>query len=83
MSGKGPFFGLHETTVILRVMQDQPPTPEDHPDLPPSDPLWDLMRVCWDKNAAARPTMQEVLGKVSHFASSIERAYTKLQTRII
>ncbi|KAG9042865.1 hypothetical protein FS837_010302, partial [Tulasnella sp. UAMH 9824] len=69
MSGKAPFFGLHQATVILRVMQDQSLRPEDQPDLPYSDPLWELMRGCWDKSAAARPTMQEVLGKLLEYGS--------------
>ncbi|KAG8955542.1 hypothetical protein FRC00_005323, partial [Tulasnella sp. 408] len=64
MSGKIPFDGLAEQVVILRVLQDQPPKPDHHPNLPADDPLWKLMRRCWDKTATARPTMREVLVEI-------------------
>ncbi|KAG9041017.1 hypothetical protein FS837_012818 [Tulasnella sp. UAMH 9824] len=65
MSGKPPFCGLHHPAILYRVMNDQPPKPEDHQDLPISDPLWSLMRRCWNKTPEARPPMQEVLREVS------------------
>ncbi|KAG9022589.1 hypothetical protein FS837_006283, partial [Tulasnella sp. UAMH 9824] len=61
MSGKIPFCGLPERVILLRVMQNQPPRPEDHPVLPQSDPLWGLMRRCWNPNPTARPSMRRVL----------------------
>ncbi|KAG9041571.1 hypothetical protein FS837_012078 [Tulasnella sp. UAMH 9824] len=61
MSGKAPFYGLADQVIIRRVMQDQPPKPAHHPNLPADDPLWTLIRRCWDKTPTARPTMREVL----------------------
>ncbi|KAG8906003.1 hypothetical protein FRC01_008177 [Tulasnella sp. 417] len=61
MSGKAPFYGLADQAIVRRVAQDQPPKPAHHPNLPADDPLWSLMRRCWDKTPTARPTMREVL----------------------
>ena len=67
MSGKPPFFGLSDVTIILRAMAGEFPKPEDHPGLPPTDPLWGLMRRCWDMSPTARPTMSEILCEVSPY----------------
>ncbi|KIO28104.1 hypothetical protein M407DRAFT_49918, partial [Tulasnella calospora MUT 4182] len=55
MSGKPPFCGLHHPAILYRVMNDQPPKPENHQDLPLSDPLWGLMRRCWNMTPEGRP----------------------------
>ncbi|KAG8950905.1 hypothetical protein FRC04_006969 [Tulasnella sp. 424] len=61
MSGRPPFDGLLYHVILRRVMQNELPIPKDHPKLPAYDPLWKLMRRCWDKTPAARPGMLEVL----------------------
>ncbi|KAG9022105.1 hypothetical protein FS837_006749, partial [Tulasnella sp. UAMH 9824] len=61
MSGTPPFCGLPEPVILYRLTQDQPPRPEDHPALPQGDPLWSLMRRCWDPIPTARPSMRRVL----------------------
>ncbi|KIO32693.1 hypothetical protein M407DRAFT_66410, partial [Tulasnella calospora MUT 4182] len=71
MSGKAPFTGLREPIIIRRVIQDQPPKQEDHPELPLWDPLWSLLRCCWHQNPGLRPTMQGVLAEVSFHLSSV------------
>ncbi|KIO27715.1 hypothetical protein M407DRAFT_72743, partial [Tulasnella calospora MUT 4182] len=71
MSGKAPFCGLQDHIVVARVVQGEPPRPEDHPDLPQSDPLWSLMRRCWDHCSTARPTMRKVLWEVRLQRSSV------------
>ncbi|KAG8920227.1 hypothetical protein FRC01_000865 [Tulasnella sp. 417] len=65
MSGKPPFTGLREPIIMRRVIQNQPPKPEDHSELPLGDPLWSLMRCCWHQNPRLRPTMQGVLAELS------------------
>lgn len=65
MSGIAPLSGLGGPQIMIRAMKHQPPNPEDHPNLFSSDPLWDVMRRCWDKNPAARPTIREVGWEVS------------------
>ncbi|KAG8917837.1 Ankyrin repeat and protein kinase domain-containing protein 1, partial [Tulasnella sp. 417] len=61
MSGKPPFPGLRDSIILLRIIGNQTPRPEEHPDFPRGDHLWNLIHRCWDKNPASRPTMQEVL----------------------
>ncbi|KIO25028.1 hypothetical protein M407DRAFT_76240 [Tulasnella calospora MUT 4182] len=76
MSGKAPFYGLADQVIVRRVMQDQPPKPAHHPNLPADDPLWTLMRRCWDKKPTARPTMREVLLEVSSLTWSLTQTHT-------
>ncbi|KAG9027828.1 hypothetical protein FS837_004158, partial [Tulasnella sp. UAMH 9824] len=61
MSGKPPFGHLREVTILRRISRGQTPKSDEHPDLPPDDELWNLVRRCWDINPTARPTMREVL----------------------
>lgn len=61
MSGREPFAGLSQIEVLRRLISEGMPTPEDHPGLASSDPLWSLMRRCWDPAPQARPTMLEVI----------------------
>ncbi|KAG9042851.1 hypothetical protein FS837_010310 [Tulasnella sp. UAMH 9824] len=53
--------GQKASFILRRIMEDEPPKPEDHPVLPAQDSLWELMRRCWDQRPAARPTIFEVL----------------------
>ncbi|KAG8973031.1 hypothetical protein FRC05_009146 [Tulasnella sp. 425] len=64
MSGKPPFDDLPHEVILYRVSSDEPPIPEDHPNLPAHDPLWKLMRRCWNYDPTARPTMQRVLREI-------------------
>ncbi|KAG8924561.1 hypothetical protein FRC01_011347 [Tulasnella sp. 417] len=70
MSGKPPFYGLTPGRVLQLVVGGQLPEPQDHPKLPASDPLWSLMRSCWNRTPAGRPTMgavvQQLRDCVSH-----------------
>lgn len=62
MSGKPPFWGqVRDATIILRIIQGPTPKSEEHPNLPPDDDLWNLIRRCWNTDPTARPTMREVL----------------------
>ncbi|KAG8996049.1 hypothetical protein FRB90_012838 [Tulasnella sp. 427] len=66
MSGKPPFWEMpHTATKILAVAQGQTPSPQNHPDLPSDDPLWELLSKCWRGDRDTRPPMSEVLEAVS------------------
>ncbi|KIO32985.1 hypothetical protein M407DRAFT_65924, partial [Tulasnella calospora MUT 4182] len=65
MSGEPPFHGLPASHIILHIATNRQPNPEQHPELPSSDPLWSLMRGCWSETPKARSTMQEVVREVS------------------
>ncbi|KAG9026753.1 hypothetical protein FS837_004514 [Tulasnella sp. UAMH 9824] len=74
MSGKAPFYGLDEHVIMRRVMQDQPPRPAHHRNLPADDSIWILMRRCWANKPPARPTMREVLLKLFEYTLNEESA---------
>ncbi|KAG8954936.1 hypothetical protein FRC04_010420 [Tulasnella sp. 424] len=89
MSGNAPYFKLRGANIMLQAMQYWPPKPEDHPNLPPSDPLWSLIRRCWSKTPSARPTMREVLGELDGYtyvirssSELIPRAPSVVQTDV-
>lgn len=70
MTNKPPFLGiLLEAMVVMAIMNGRPPSMEDYPELPATDPLWDLMRECWNQEPSERPTMVDVLGKVCNLVS--------------
>lgn len=69
MSGKAPLYQLAKRSrvaITLAVAQGQTPSPFDHPELPASDPLWDLLKRCWLADPSERlPViyMVSLLGK--------------------
>ncbi|KAG8937956.1 hypothetical protein FRC00_008302 [Tulasnella sp. 408] len=82
MSGKPPFYGLRDSAIILRIILNRTPKPEEHPDLPPDDDLWNLMRHCWDTDPTARPTMREVLWELRGHIS-LEQSSQGLTPRLL
>lgn len=50
--------------VILAIASDQMCKPEDHPGLPADDPLWQLLRRCWNPDPQARPTAAQLIEEV-------------------
>ncbi|KAG8917276.1 hypothetical protein FRC01_002567, partial [Tulasnella sp. 417] len=65
MSGKPPFWGLRDATILLHIVKYETPKPEEHPDLPPDDGLWSLIRHCWRSKRTARPAMREILSELA------------------
>ncbi|KAG8989766.1 hypothetical protein FRB90_002079 [Tulasnella sp. 427] len=79
MSEKAPFQGFREPYILFRVMNEQPPKPEDHVKLPASDPLWSLMRSCWQNNPNERPSIQQVARELLEAVSSeISASWSKI-----
>lgn len=64
MSGKQPFWQKKQAATIIAVFSDQIPKPDDHLELPATDPLWDLLRDCWKGEASERPPASVVLEKL-------------------
>lgn len=65
MTGKPPFHGIkNNLAIIIAVNNDETPAPADHPNLDEHDPLWDLMRKCWDPDPTARPDIGKVIEEV-------------------
>ncbi|KAG8912779.1 hypothetical protein FRC01_004903, partial [Tulasnella sp. 417] len=65
MTSKMPYAEVFsDVKVIMAIMGGQRPLPENYPELPPTDPLWDMMRECWYEDPMRRPTMTEVFDKL-------------------
>ncbi|KAG8921004.1 hypothetical protein FRC01_000487 [Tulasnella sp. 417] len=60
MSGKQPFYNKKPSATIIAVFNDKTPLRKDHPLLPGTDPLWDLLMKCWKGEPEERPKMSEV-----------------------
>ncbi|KAG8928124.1 hypothetical protein FRC01_006420 [Tulasnella sp. 417] len=62
MSGRPPHHHiLGVGRYLLAVMQGAIPTPADHPGLPGSDSLWNLMSTCWANGPTDRPSIDKVV----------------------
>ncbi|KAG9044911.1 hypothetical protein FS837_007337 [Tulasnella sp. UAMH 9824] len=63
MTGNPPFYKSlsNPNYIVVLVFTDVTPDPNDHPGLTPTDPLWDLMKRCWDPKPDHRPPMAQVL----------------------
>lgn len=83
MSGKPPFWGHRNSAIILRIIQAQIPKSEEHPNLPPDDDLWNLIRRCWDTEPTARPTMREVLREVCRISRLEPNAHTEARSPVM
>ncbi|KAG9042373.1 hypothetical protein FS837_010955 [Tulasnella sp. UAMH 9824] len=71
MSGKQPFWNKKPSVTIIAVFQDKIPARADHPKLPASDPLWDLLTKCWSGDPESRPHMSKVLETLESEASNM------------
>ncbi|KAG8985118.1 hypothetical protein FRB90_004925 [Tulasnella sp. 427] len=66
MTGKEPFFKLtNPARVIVSIYQGRTPEPEDYPQLPKEDQLWNLMHKCWSAEPSARPSSSQVIYKIN------------------
>ncbi|KAG9027501.1 hypothetical protein FS837_004251, partial [Tulasnella sp. UAMH 9824] len=60
MSGNPPFYKLKAPKAFLAISAGSIPEPSAHPKLPPSDPIWDILRKCWAA-PSARPAAKAVV----------------------
>lgn len=68
MTNKYPFCKISlEAMIVVAVTNGETPSPQDYTELPAADPLWNILKECWDAEPTKRPTMVEVLDKVRDF----------------
>ncbi|KAG8935492.1 Negative regulator of mitotic exit [Tulasnella sp. 408] len=66
MTGKLPYANFNsDMGVIKAIWEGVTPAPEDYPELPASEPLWGVMRECWDEDPSKRPVMQDLVKTMS------------------
>ncbi|KAG8940441.1 hypothetical protein FRC04_005268 [Tulasnella sp. 424] len=65
MSGKAPFHGIkHSPAIMRKICGGATPNPKVHEQLKENDPLWDVMKSCWQFKPSDRPSMPGVLEMV-------------------
>lgn len=65
MTGKIPYVQvLSDPKVMMAIIGGSVPLPEEYPELPAPDPLWEILRECWTGEPTKRPMMTQVLEKV-------------------
>lgn len=63
MTGRAPFYLCPTAAaVIISVYEDKTPSQKDHPELAEQDPLWSLMKECWNP----RPDKRSPMGQVGY-----------------
>ena len=58
-TGRVPFSGMGVPAVMRCIMAGERPERPNHPDF--TNQLWVVTQQCWDREAHARPGMQEVI----------------------
>ncbi|KAG8972776.1 hypothetical protein FRC05_009606, partial [Tulasnella sp. 425] len=62
MSGKAPFYQIiHKPMIMMKICGGVIPDPKAHEQLKEDDPLWDVMKSCWEFKPSDRPSMPGVL----------------------
>lgn len=64
MSGETPFYGKPAGRIVIDISRGKMVDPRNHPGLPLADPLWPLLRRCWDMVPENRPTMEQIVQTV-------------------
>ncbi|KIO27181.1 hypothetical protein M407DRAFT_23598 [Tulasnella calospora MUT 4182] len=65
MSGKPPFYKKRPEGAVIAINNDQTPMPNDHPELPEEDPLWILLKSCWDSEPSQRPSVDYIIAEIN------------------
>ncbi|KAG8917669.1 hypothetical protein FRC01_002301 [Tulasnella sp. 417] len=61
LSRKPPFHQKPtQAAVVIAISRKEMARPQDHLELPASDPLWDLLRRCWASEPLQRPLVEEI-----------------------
>ncbi|KAG8899887.1 hypothetical protein FRC01_010336, partial [Tulasnella sp. 417] len=65
VTDKCPFWRIQNPVAVITrvVVEKQTPSPEDHPGL--EDPMWELLRRCWNREPSDRPKMIDVCRKLA------------------
>ena len=62
LSGRDPFVGDLDVTVIHRVLRGDRPSRPHHPGL--SDRVWKMVEACWHDRPSRRPTAGQVVALI-------------------
>ncbi|KIO31601.1 hypothetical protein M407DRAFT_19349 [Tulasnella calospora MUT 4182] len=66
MTGNRPFYNKPtEGLIFVAVFNGEIPQPADHPQISETDPLWSLMKKCWNSEPSERPSMIQIVAEAS------------------
>ncbi|KAG8922984.1 hypothetical protein FRC01_013368 [Tulasnella sp. 417] len=60
LTDQPPYCQLAYAQAMIQITQQKKPSPDDHPCLPASSPLWELLQRCWSTSPDERPRIEEV-----------------------
>ncbi|KAG8928266.1 hypothetical protein FRC01_006191 [Tulasnella sp. 417] len=60
LSGQPPYYKLAYVQAMIQITQQKKPSPDDHPNLPASSQLWELLQLCWSTSPSDRPTIEQI-----------------------
>ena len=68
ISGHLPFYQYTDLTVCVKVLEGELPSPQNGF----TDRLWEMMKLCWTPQPAARPRVEDVLQRLEGVTTSPE-----------
>ncbi|KAF9034716.1 kinase-like protein [Hymenopellis radicata] len=82
-TGRAPFHDIvHETQIILEVIEGQRPDRPTYTDPILSDALWQLVQACWSGKSSDRPATSDVVSILKELSQPPLRALPMLEVPI-
>ncbi|KAG8922757.1 hypothetical protein FRC01_013643 [Tulasnella sp. 417] len=75
LSGQPPYYKFAYVQAMIQITQQKKPSPDDHPNLPASSPLWELMQLCWSTSPGDRPTIEQIRVSLYDAARGLEHLH--------
>jgi len=72
---KPPMYKKKYVESMINISKGEIGSPRDHPSLPETSPLWNIMRACWQMDPHQRPPIQEVKNQLLNLQAPTESAY--------
>ncbi|KAG8998786.1 hypothetical protein FRB90_012235 [Tulasnella sp. 427] len=73
LTGHFPYYELAPHLAVLAARNEKMPDPALHPELPESDPLWELMQKCWVYEQYSRPDMDFIVQQARQCSVQIKK----------
>ena len=72
LTGAPPFAGQQGPELACKVILEgkRPPRPNNSESLGITDEIWDLLELCWAKEASSRPTVKDVVDRLEMAAKN-------------
>ncbi|KAG8958882.1 hypothetical protein FRC05_008328, partial [Tulasnella sp. 425] len=62
LSGNPPYYNMPRSIAVFKILlKNDRPSPDDHPELQASDPLWPILHKAWNIEISERPTVADIV----------------------